>query len=85
MGERIPAEVFLPGEVIKEELEARGWGQLELAHIMGRPARVVSEIISGKRAITPETAIGLGAALGTGAAFWINLEGRYQLSKNSSR
>src|SRR5437762_12090230 len=48
---------------------------------MGRPPRVVSEIIAGKRAITPETAKGLGAAFGTGATFWINLEGSYQLSK----
>ncbi len=81
MGERIPAEVFPPGEVIKEELEARGWSQVELADIMGRPPRVVSEIIAGKRAITPETAKGLGAAFGTGATIWINLEGSYQLSK----
>ena len=83
MGERIPAEVFPPGEVIKEELDARGWSQAELAEIMGRPPRVVSEIITGKRAITPETAKGLGAALGTGATFWINLEGSYQLSKTT--
>ena len=83
MGDRIPAEVFPPGEVIKEELEARGWSQVELADIMGRPPRVVSEIIAGKRAITPETAKGLGAALGTGATFWINLEGSYQLSKTA--
>lgn len=81
MGDRIPAEVFPPGEVIREELDARGWSQVELADIMGRPPRVVSEIISGKRAITPETARGLGAAFGTGATFWINLEGSYQLSR----
>jgi HTH-type transcriptional regulator/antitoxin HigA len=83
MGERIPAEVFPPGEVIREELEARGWSQVELADIMGRPPRVVSEIISGKRAITPETAKGLGAAFGTGPTFWINLEGSYQLSRTA--
>src|SRR5258706_86742 len=81
MAERIPAEVFPPGEVIKEELEARGWSQVELADIMGRPPRVVSEIISGKRGITPETAKGLGAAFGTGGTFWMNLEGSYQLSR----
>jgi HTH-type transcriptional regulator / antitoxin HigA len=81
MRERTPAEVFPPGEVIKEELEARGWSQAELAEILGRPPRVVSEIISGKRAITPETAKGLGAAFGTGAAFWTNLEGSYQLAR----
>jgi HTH-type transcriptional regulator/antitoxin HigA len=83
MGERIPAEVFPPGEVIKEELEERGWSQVELAEVMGRPPRVVSEIITGKRAITPETAKGLGAAFGTGATFWVNLEGSYQLSKTA--
>src|SRR6266566_3935076 len=81
MGERIPAEVFPPGEVIREELAERGWSQVELADIMQRPPRVVSEILAGKRAITPETAKGLGAAFGTGATFWINLEGSYQLSK----
>jgi HTH-type transcriptional regulator / antitoxin HigA len=83
MTERIPAEVFPPGEVIKEELEARGWSQVELSEIMGRPPRVVSEIVSGKRAITAETAKGLGAAFGTGATFWVNLEGVYRLSRTA--
>jgi HTH-type transcriptional regulator/antitoxin HigA len=83
MVERIPAEVFPPGEIIKEELDERGWTQAELADIMGRPPRVVSEIIAGKRAITPETAKGLAAAFGTGATLWINLEGLYQLSKTA--
>lgn len=75
------AEVFPPGEFLKEELEARGWSQIELAEIMGRPSRVVSEVIAAKRAITPETAVALGEALGTGAEFWMNLESQYQLSK----
>jgi HTH-type transcriptional regulator/antitoxin HigA len=75
------AEVFPPGEFLKEELEARGWTQVELAEIMGRPSRVVSEVIAAKRAITPETAVALGEALGTGAEFWMNLESQYQLSK----
>ena len=83
MAKRTPAEVFPPGEVLKEELEARGWSPVELAGIMGRPPRVIREIILGKRAITQETAKGLGAALGTGAEFWISLEGTYQLSRVS--
>lgn len=81
MGMRKIAEVFPPGDFLKEELEARGWSQIELAEVLGRPARVVSEIISGKRAITPETARGLGEALSTGAQFWMNLESSWQLSK----
>ncbi len=75
------AETFTPGEFLKEEIEARGWTQTELAEIMGRPARLINEIIAGKRAITPETAIQLGEALGTGPEIWMNLESQYQLSK----
>ncbi len=81
MNARIPAEVFAPGEFLGEELEARGWTQIELAEILGRPPRLISEVIAGKRAITPETAIGLAAAFGTSAQFWMNLETTYQLSK----
>lgn len=81
MNARVPAEVFPPGEFLKEELESRGWTQLELAEVLGRPPRVVSEIISGKRGVTPETAKGLAAAFGTSPQFWMNLETSYQLSK----
>lgn len=75
------AEIFSPGEFLFEELEARGWTQIELADILGRPTALVSGIITGKRQITPDTAIQLGEALGTGAELWMNLESQYQLSK----
>ena len=75
------AETFPPGEFLKEELEARNWNQTELAEIIGRPVKMVNELILGKRAITPETAIQLGDALGTGPELWMNLESQYQLSK----
>lgn len=77
----IPVEVFHAGEFLKEELEARGWTQAELAEIIGRPTQAVSEIILGKRGVTPETAKGLAAAFGTSAEYWMNLETAYQLSK----
>ena len=75
------AEVFAPGEFLKDELEARGWTQAELGEIMGRPTRLVNEIIAGKRGVTPETAMQLASALGTSPDFWMNLESQYQLSK----
>ncbi|MFY2843638.1 HigA family addiction module antitoxin [Achromobacter ruhlandii] len=75
------ADYFPPGEVLKEELEARGWTQVELAEIMGRPTRLINEIIAAKKSITPETAIQLGEALGPDARFWMNLESQYQLSR----
>jgi len=75
------AEAFPPGEFVREELEARGWTQTDLAEIIGRPLTVVNEIANGKRGITPETALGLGEAFGTGAEFWMNLENLYQIWK----
>lgn len=81
MNIRIPAEIFPPGEFLKDELDARGWTQVEFAEIIERDTRVISEVIGGKRSITPETAIAFGEALGTGPEFWLNLESQFQLSK----
>lgn len=81
MNARVPAEVFPPGEFLREELEAREWSQQELADILDRPPRLISELIAGKRAITPETAKGLAEAFGTSPDYWMNLESQYQLSK----
>ncbi|MEE8625611.1 MAG: HigA family addiction module antitoxin [Acidiferrobacterales bacterium] len=80
MAKRTPAEVFPPGEFLKEELEARGWSQFDLAEILGRYPRLINEIVVGKRSITPETAHALGEAFGTSSRFWMNLESAYRLS-----
>lgn len=79
MPERVLAEVFPPGEYLDDELKARGWSQSEFADIIGRTATVVSQIVTGKRAITPELAKEIGAALGTGPEVWMNLESAYRL------
>lgn len=76
-------ESFSPGEYIREEIEARGWTQLDLAEILGRPPQAISETITGKRSITPEMAKLLGEAFGTSAQLWLNLESAYQLSRVS--
>jgi HTH-type transcriptional regulator/antitoxin HigA len=65
--------------IIREEIAARGWTQDDLARIMGRPVQVISEIVSAKKQITPETALGLAAAFGTSAEMWLNIEARYRL------
>lgn len=81
MVKRNVAQVFSPGEYIQEELEARGWTQSDLAEIMGRDATLISSIVTGRRAITPETARGLAAAFGTSAELWTNLESTYRLAQ----
>lgn len=79
---RKPAEVFPPGDYIRDELEARGWTQGDLAQIMGRPLQLVNELVSGKKQITPETAMGLAKAFGDDdALYWMNLDNMYRLSQ----
>ena len=74
-----PARVVKPGEILREELDARGWTQKDFAEITGRPAQTISEIVHGKKLITPETAVVFSQALGTSADMWLNLESAYRL------
>lgn len=85
MNKITPAEAFSPGEYLRDELDARGWTQTEFAEIIGRPPRLVSELIAGKRGITPDTAADIAAAFGTSAQLWMNLDAAYQLSKLAPR
>jgi HTH-type transcriptional regulator/antitoxin HigA len=78
------AEVFHPGEFIKEELEARGWTNADLAEIMGRHPNQISLIVRGDQDITPETAKQLSAAFGTSAQLWLNLQSTFNLSKSET-
>lgn len=75
----IVADLFPVGEILADELDARGWTQTDFAEVLGLPAQFVSEIISGKKEITRESAAQIGAALGTSTEFWLNLQNSYLL------
>jgi addiction module HigA family antidote len=80
MTNRRVAEAFHPGVFLEEELEYRGWSQLDLAEILGKSPRDINLIIKGKLSITPNTAIALASAFPeTSAQFWMNLETSFQL------
>jgi HTH-type transcriptional regulator / antitoxin HigA len=82
---RTPAEIFAPSEFIRDELEARGWTQEDLAQIMGCPLPLVNELVAGKRRITPHTARGLAKAFGDeDVLYWMNLDSAYRLSQTAS-
>ena len=83
MSDRIVAEAFPPGDFIEEELEARGWSQAYLADAMEQDVEIVAELMDGSREVTPDVAERLGAAFGTGAQLWLNLETSYQSYRNA--
>ena len=76
-----PASV-LPGMILLEEfMTPLGLSQTSLAAKMGVGRMRINEILRGQRAITADTAILLGEALGTSARFWINLQTSHDLAK----
>lgn len=77
-----PARIVSPGQIIKDELDERGWTQKDLAEIMGRPYQAINEIVRSTKQITPQTARELAQAFGTSPEFWLNLEMKYQLHKS---
>ena len=79
------ADVVHPGEILKAYMAERGWTQTDLADIMGRSFRHISELVVGKRSITPEIAAQLGAAFDTTPQLWMDLESAYRLSRITPR
>ena len=73
-----PTFMTPPGDTLAEVLESTGMSQAELAERTGRPKKTINEIIKGKAAITPETAIQFERVLGTPASFWNNRERNYR-------
>jgi HTH-type transcriptional regulator/antitoxin HigA len=67
------------GEFLADELAAREWTQAEFAEILGRPPQFVSEIISGKKEITRESAAQIAAAFKTTPELWLGLQDEYHL------
>jgi addiction module HigA family antidote len=70
-----------PGAILKEELTARGLSAAAFALKLRVPPQRIQEIVAGKRAITPETALRIGTALRTGARLWLSMQQAYDLRK----
>lgn len=68
-----------PGEMLKDELQARGMSQRKFAGIIGMPYTAFNEIINGKRPITTDTALKIEAATGIAATIWLNLQSDYNM------
>ena len=68
-----------PGEILADELAELGMSATELARVIHVPANRISQIITGKRAITADTALRLGRWFGTGPNIWLNLQQAYEL------
>jgi addiction module HigA family antidote len=84
MAEKLPP--IHPGEILLEEfLEPMGISQYRLAKDISVPPRRINEIVLGKRAITPDTALRLSLYFGLSERFWLNLQIRYDIEMEKDR
>jgi addiction module HigA family antidote len=79
-----PSSPIHPGEMIKDELEARGITQRSFAESVGISPSIISEVLNGKRPVTTEYALLFEAALGIDADIWLNIQAEYDKQKAKS-
>src|SRR5580700_659124 len=70
-----------PGEILKDELEARGLSAHALSIALRLPASRISQIVRGQRGVSPETALRLARYFGGSAAIWLRLQAAYDLAR----
>ncbi len=69
-----------PGTILQTDfLEPLDLSQNQLATELRVPATRIHDIVHGRRGISAETALRLGRYFGMSAAFWMNLQTRYDL------
>lgn len=69
-----------PGHFLETRfLQPLGLTQEALARIMGISRRRVNELVRGKRAITPDTALRLALIFDLEPAFWLGLQMQWDL------
>ena len=69
-----------PGEVLAEEfLRPLGLTQVAAAERLAIPFQRLNQIVRGRRAVTPDTALRLAQLFGTSAEMWLNLQQRWDL------
>lgn len=76
-----PAFQTHPGEVLKDEIEARGISQKALASNMGISYKVLNDILNERRSVSIETAMMFEAALGVPAQTLVGLQTAYDMAK----
>src|SRR5215207_6673415 len=68
-----------PGEILADELAELGISATALSRALDVPTNRITQLNTGQRAITAETALRLGHWFGTSADVWLNLQKQVEL------
>lgn len=82
-----PSVAIHPGEMLRDELEARGVSQRKFATTLGMSYSVLNEIVNCKRPVTTELALKIEAATSIPAYIWVDIQKDYdiQLARKDRR
>ena len=70
-----------PGWILEKRLDARQMSQAEFVRRCGRSPKLISDIIAGKAAIHPKTALQFQKVLGLNAHIWLGIDSDYWLHR----
>ena len=70
-----------PGALLREQIGEMGLTVHGVARDSGLPATRLHEIVHGRRGVSAETAIALGAYFAQSPEFWMNAQKTYELSR----
>jgi addiction module HigA family antidote len=68
-----------PGRLLRWEMQARKLSANALALALRVSSGRITDILNGKRGVSPETAMRLARYFGSSARFWLNLQTTYEL------
>lgn len=81
-----PPHPIHPGQMLLEEfLRPAHLSQRAFAANVGWTTAKLSELITGKRGVTADSALDLADALGTSPELWLNLQMHYDLARAEAR
>ena len=69
-----------PGKILRRELKARNLSANALALALRTPSGRITDVLNGKRGVSPETAMRLARYFGNSARFWLNVQTAYELA-----
>lgn len=70
-----------PGEVIKDELIARGISQKDFAHHIGVPYTLFNDVLNERRPLSASLALYVESALGISADLLMGLQSDYNMQR----
>ena len=79
LSDLVPSAPVHPGEIVKDELEARGISQRKFASVIGCSNDASTAVLNSLRLMTAHQALRIEAALGIKAYMLVNMQGEYNL------